>query len=131
MNDTRQTEDGVILDAVTATGWSTETDVSNQQNVQIGIAVTGACTVKIAGSILDKGQVDFSSAQSPSNMWDYVAVYDLEDSSLITGDDGIVFAGADCRTVTLNQPGLKSVAVQVSAYTGGAVTARILAVNNN
>ncbi len=131
MPDNRQPVDEVVFSAVATTGFSTEVDVSNQQNIQVCVAVTGACTVKFAGSIVDKGSVDFASAQAPSNMWDYVAANDLEDpSTIITGDDGVTFSGADCRQFIINVAGLRSFAVQVSAYTAGAVTARVFACNN-
>jgi len=124
----RQGAQATILSAKAATGFGTPLDVSKYRF--IGIAIAGATlpnlTVKCQGSFLMKvdPNLDFTTAQSVSNLWDYIAVDDLQDGmTRIEGDTGIAFAGtADVRMFKVNVDQLRTINFHVTAYVAGAVT---------
>jgi len=89
-----------------------------------------ALTVKFQGSA-EEDCPDFSAAQSPSNMWDYIAVVDYEDSVKIDGDTGIAVAAADdYRQVEANINGLRWINVIISGWTEGEVTIKVRLFDN-
>ena len=81
-----------ILDAKAATGVGNNINVQDFQHCIFSFATDGgadaALTVKFQGSTSDTAP-DFSSAQSVTNMWDFIQVIDLEDGSAIDGDTGV------------------------------------------
>jgi hypothetical protein len=83
-------------------------------------AFTG--TVKIQGSIQNTAPT-FSSAQSATNMWDYVQGVDLNTGLAIDGDTGISVSGAgsDFRLLEVNTNGLEYITVTATAKTAGAI----------
>ena len=97
-----------------------------------------ALTVKFQGS-LGKGRAPdtrdvspaFGSAQSVTNMWDYIEVIDLEDGSAIDGDTGVSVATADdYRMLEANINGLKYICATVTARTAGEVTVTVRLFND-
>lgn len=81
-------------------------------------------TVKFVASIAED-RPDFTSAQSPTNQWDYVQVIDLEDGTSIDGDTGIVLSGTDDnRQLEANINGIRWISAIVSGYSAGDVTVK-------
>lgn len=121
-----------IVNAATATGFGTEMDVS--QFKHIGVAIIGAdsanATVKCQGSLDVAANVNFASAQSGSNIWDYVGMYDLEDGAFVDGDTGVALSGNDVRQFTINADELRTLCFEVSAYAAGNVTVIAFPMNN-
>jgi len=118
-----------LLDAVSANGVSEIDLVSDFRHLVLAIDATGLAdlTVKVVGSMQETAP-DFSSAQSPTNQWDYLETKDLEDGSAIDGDVGIIFSGsADNRQVEVNTNLVRWIGVVVSGYSAGEVTVRLLA----
>lgn len=92
------------------------------------VAYTG--TVKIAGSFKET-DIDFSSASSPSNPFDYIQIKDLEDASAIDGDTGISgTATTDVRLFEANVNALTWITAITSSVSGGSVTVRIIPFND-
>jgi len=121
--------DTSILDAEDSAAWGSVIDVKdfNHLVLQFSTASSANGTVKFAGAASDSAPT-FSAAKSPSNIWDYVAVLDLEDSSKIDGDTGISVAGTDdTRLLMVNVDGLSYLSAQVSAHVAGAFTVKVTA----
>jgi len=98
-------------------------DVRDFRHLVLSIAATAFTgTVKIQGAIEDTAPT-FSSAQSATNMWDYIQSVDLQSGLAIDGDTGIAVAGAsnDFRLVEVNTNGLAYITVTATAKTAGAV----------
>lgn len=126
-------QDITVLNAVDETGFGTGVNVSDFDEVLIMLAMEGSntATVKVAGSIQNT-QPTWGSAASGSNHWDYVDVTDMEDGASIDGDTGVSTSGsADLRSLRVSTTGLEWINVQVSAYTGGTVTAKVKGRNYN
>jgi len=122
------------LAAKGATGAGTALNVSEYQNVVISYATDGgadaALTVKFQGSIQET-EPTWASAQSVTNMWDYIEVIDLEDGTAIDGDTGVAVATADdYRLFEANVNGLKWINAIVTARTAGEVTVKFKAFKN-
>jgi hypothetical protein len=81
-----------------------------------------ALTVKLVGSI-QKTPPDFARPQSPTNQYEFIQMIDLQDSSEIAGDTGLVAATADVnRLLEANINGLQWLAVLITAGTAGELT---------
>lgn len=130
---TRLTKSVTALNAVTATGASAaiENNQFRHPNVVISTADTTTATIKIQGSLQETAP-DFTAAASPTNKWDYVATYNLNNpTSVITGDTGIAYTGTDAvEQLIVNVDGLKWVGVEVTAYTAGTITADVVSFDN-
>jgi hypothetical protein len=121
-----------VLNAVTSTGFGTAINVKDYRHIVLQFGTTGSanCTVKFAGSVSEESPT-FSSAASPTNHWDYVAVYDYEDAAKIDGDTGIALTGSDdIRTLQVNTDGLSYFNAQVSARSAGAITVKVVGFND-
>jgi len=122
------------MSAKAATGIGTSVDVSPYQQVSVVIAGSALAdlTVKCKGSFLmsTDTNLDFSAAQSVTNLWDTIAMYDLQNGgdgtnpgTIIAGDTGIVFTGsADVRQFILNTDGLRTINFDVTARVAGNVS---------
>lgn len=109
-------------------------DVSDFRNAVISVATDGgsdaALTVKFAGSIEDTSPT-FTSAQSVTNMFDYIQVIDLEDGSSVDGDTGFAVATADAyKQYEANINSLKWFTAVITARTEGEVTVKLKVFNN-
>jgi hypothetical protein len=116
------------LSAKGANGAGSALNVSEHKNISISFATDGggdaALTVKFQGSI-EETEPTWASAQSVTNMWDYIEVVDLENGSPIDGDTGVAVATADdYRLFEMNVNGLKWVNAIVSGRTQGEVTVK-------
>lgn len=120
-----------VVDASTATGWGTQVDVRDYDEVVFMLDMTsGTATVKFAGTADDT--VDFTSAASASNFWDYIDVTDAEDGSSVDGDTGIsTSTSADHRLLKASTKGLTVVNAQVSAYTSGTINVKMSATDTD
>lgn len=84
-----------------------------------------ALTVKIAGSI-QESLPNFAAPQGPDNQYEFIQIIDLQDSTEVDGDVGIVLAAADVnRMFEVNVNGLKWLTAIVTAGTAGEITARV------
>lgn len=130
----RTSVEQTILDAKWATGVWNSILVEDFKNIALSFATDGggdaALTVKFQWSIQDN--VDFSAAQSVTNMWDYIEVVDLEDGTVIDGDTGISVATADdYRLFEMNTWVLKWINAHVSARTEWEVTIKTKLFSND
>lgn len=123
-----------VLNAKATTGAGTGVDVGQFRHVLVEVSSDGGgnanLTVKCQGSIADT-EPTWGSAQSRTNMWDYIAMVDLEDATVKDGDTGLSFSSADdYRILMVNTDGLKWLNFNVTARTAGNVTVKIKAFNN-
>ena len=90
-------------------------------------------TVKLAGSYEQSiDDVDFSTAASATNLWDFVAMYNLQNpSSIIPGDTGVVYAGTDAvEQLLVNVDGIKFITLNITAISAGSFNAKVLGYSN-
>lgn len=123
-----------LLDAAAAANAYKWIAVEDFRNIIFSVATDGggdaALTIKFIGSISEIPPVP-TSAQSVTNMFDYVQVKDYEDAAAIDGETGISVATADdYRIVEANVNGLKWIGVIVTARTEGEVTVTARAFNS-
>ena len=95
--------------------------------IQLSASNGAQATVKIQASMSDTAP-DFSAAQSPTNHWDYIGVYDLNNpNSVIVGDTGIVYAGgataANVLNLLVNTDYIPWLCVTITSWTSGTVNA--------
>lgn len=104
----------------------------NYQDLQLMLATDGGgdanLTAKVQGSNQET-EPDWTSAQSVTNLWDYIAVVDLNNSSnVLVGDTGFVVAGADdYRLFEVNTNRVRWINVIITARSAGELTAKLLA----
>lgn len=86
---------------------------------------TAALTMKVQASNKESAP-DFNAAQSDTNPWDYLGMYDTEDGSFVDGDTGVVLASADDnRQFKLNIGQARWVSVIVSGWSAGLLRANL------
>jgi len=134
-NSRTTTPEHTFLDDVSATGAGTQMNVADFRHVTLWFATDGGSnadlTVKVQGSISNTAPT-WGSAQSVTNQWDYVAMYDLNDpGTIVTGDTGFVVSVADdYKNYIVNADGFKWINVVVTARTDGEVTVKGVGFNN-
>lgn len=90
-----------------------------------------AMTIQVVGSI-QQTPPDFAAPQGPDNQYDFLQMIDMEDSSTVNGDDGIVLAAADVnRMFEVNVNGLQWLGLLLPAGTEGEITVHARIFNNN
>lgn len=126
-----------VLDAKAATGHSTVVNVTDFRHIIVCVsaAVNSSLTFKFKGSALKEGTSDITATQTVTNLWDYVAAYDLQDpSAIIPGDTGVALDNTtvvvNTRQYIINTDYLSQFAIEVSSYTDGSLTAWIAASSN-
>jgi hypothetical protein len=124
-----------ILTAQAANGVGTAILVNDYKNIQIALTTSGSATatIRIQGSLqAPEDRPDFSAAPSPTNQWDYVAIWNYQDpTAIITGSTGIAVTGTDIsRNLLVNTDGLVWLNVEVSGYAAGSVNATAVVYNN-
>jgi hypothetical protein len=123
-----------IHSAKAADGVGTAADVAGFRHlvVQASAALNSSLTFKIQGSVSEAAP-DFSTAQSATNHWDFVASYDLQDAALVAGDTGVVLnndtVANNTRQYLVNADHLRWVNVQVSSYVDGSLTCSVAGTN--
>lgn len=98
-------------------------ECKDYRHLVLSIAATAFTgTIKVQASISNDAPA-FGSAQSATNMWDYVQCVDLQSGLAIDGDTGITVSGAsnDFRLVEVNTNGLEWITVTATAKTAGAI----------
>jgi len=118
----------VILNEAVANGVGTPINVGmfNTVMLQVGSTNSGACVLKVQGSISNDVPA-FGTAASVTNHWDYVETYDLMSATELVGDTGLTFSGTDAnniRNLMVNVANLKWINVEVSGYSAGKVTVK-------
>ena len=106
-----------ILDGKQATGDGITLDVKDYRHKCLALSTLGVGagdTVKFKVKGSNQEDVDFGSAKSATNRWDYIAVVDLQSGSTIAGDTGISVADAnDVMLFAVNVDGLAKLTVEV------------------
>lgn len=98
--------------------------------VSVSTANSANLTLKFAGSIAEDAP-DFSAAQSPTNMYDFLQAKDLEDASSIDGDTGFAVAGTDDhRLFEININAIRHLTARVTAQSAGDVTVKVRLYSN-
>lgn len=84
-------------------------------------------TMKVQGTLEDTANtIDFNSARSITNPWEYINIVDLNDRSTIVGDTGLAFAGLDdYRLFEINTNALSRITIDVSLWTAGNLYAAL------
>lgn len=121
-----------MFSAKAATGVSTVFNVSDYRNITLifGTASSANLTIKFQASASDTCP-DFSAAQSVSNHWDYVQVFDYQSGLGIDGDTGISCAGTDdFRLLNVNTDYIKWLSASVTARSAGSVTLKAVAASD-
>lgn len=86
--------------------------------VTFNTANSANMTIKFQGS--NQSDVNFSTAASATNRWDYVEIIDLQSGSAIDGDTGVALSGSDDnRIFEVNVNGLEWITVNLTAYSAG------------
>lgn len=93
-------------------------------SIQADSNVSG--TIKFKGGVGDIGfkehDIDYTSGQSTSNHWGYVAVRKLDDASLISGSVGVTLSSEKINNLfEVETNGLDSFAIETSGFTGKLV----------
>ena len=122
------TNEVVLMDAKATTGVGTIMNVDAYETVTVTMnsASSANLTIKAAGALLDNGDlIDFTAAQSATNNYEFLAMVDLEDSSQLDGDTGLVLAGTDDnRMFEINVNGIKWLNFRVTARSAGSITVK-------
>lgn len=116
-----------VFDDKAATGISKILQVTDFNVISIAIhgKTSPDLTIKLVGSTSEVCP-DFTTTQGEDNSWDYIQMVDLQSGSQINGDTGLVFSGsADDRNFEANVNALRWVALRVTAYSAGSVSAFI------
>lgn len=126
------TEYVTILNAVAATSTGATFNATPYRNIIISVSATSSptATIKVLGSA-ETGEPAFGSAQTFTNVWDYIEIVDLQNGNTIDGDTGVSFTGsADTRLFEVNTNGLRWVTVNLTSYTAGTTTVKIRGFDN-
>lgn len=132
----RSAREHTCLSAVVATGAGTALDVTEYDTVLIMTAAsaTATATIKIQGTGMST-EPTWGSAQTATNVWDYKETIDVEDGSLIDGDDGIAFAGAavaaTVRQFEVNTSAMTWINANVTAWTAAGISVWIRGFKNS
>lgn len=119
-----------FLNAAVASAQGTSMDVTAFEHVMVSIAGAGTAdgTVKCMGSIA-AAEPTWGSAQSPTNAWDYIFMYDANDNSTVDGDTGVVFSGDDVKQFIVNTENLRWLNFDLTRV-GGNFTVKGYAMND-
>lgn len=95
--------------------------------VVVTAPANASLTFKFQGSIQEL-EPSFSDPQGATNLWDYVAAYDINDpSAIIPGDTGVTIdnltEAANTRMYKINVGFLEWLNIEVTARTDGSLTA--------
>jgi hypothetical protein len=125
----------VIFSTKSTTGIGNIIEVSDYRHLVIVLSSQGTAngTVKLAGSYEQSlSDVSFSSSASATNLWDFVAMYNLQNpSSIIPGDTGVVYSGTDAvEHLLVNVDGIKYLTLNITAISAGSFNAKIVGFTN-
>lgn len=122
-----------LLSGATTTITGKVVNVADFRNLVLALSTSGSAnfTLKAQGSISTICP-DFTASQSPTNMWTYMQLIDLNDQSTITGATGVTSAGTDVnRSFEVNINLLRWFTVTITAISAGAITAQVMPSNDN
>lgn len=124
-----------LMNSKASTGIGSVIDVRDFLYVQLVISTSGTAngTLKIAGSMVDKrSDVDFASAASATNEWDFIAAYNLQNPSIvIAGDTGVVYTGTDTvEQLIVNCDGVNFLTVNLTARAAGNFNVTVMGYTN-
>ena len=122
-----------FLNAVEAAGVGTTATVREYRHkvITVSAPANASLTFKFQASsgvsVTSDAEPTFSTAQSATNLWDYVGVYDLEDGSFIDGDTGVTLnndtAASNTRRYIINDDHCQYVNLEITSYTDGSLSA--------
>lgn len=126
-----------IMSAKSSAGAGNPVNCADYRFAMVSFATDGGgtadLTVQFQGAISDGATAEkspaFGSAQSVTNMWDYVEVIDMEDGAAIDGDTGVAPKGApadDYRLFQVNVDGLKYFNARITTYAAGSLTIKAI-----
>lgn len=125
-------QDVIIMDAKATTGVGNYIYVGDYRNLIVSIATASSAnlTVKCAGAIAADCP-DMASAQSVSNMYDFIQMIDLQNGDATDGDTGFVVTGTDdFRLFEINTNGFQWLTFRVTARSAGSVTIKMMETDN-
>jgi hypothetical protein len=120
-----QKQTKVIFDAASADGAGEVLNVEDFKHIVLEFASESSANlvVNFKGAVSDSAPSDFTASQSPSNLWDYIQVKDLDDGSSVDGSTGITLSGTDdVRLLEVNTNLLKWFTAEISSYSAGNIT---------
>lgn len=121
-----------ILDAKWATGVGNTIMCRDFRNAVVTIATASSAnlTCKCVWAVWESAPT-FTSAQSVSNMYDYLQMVDLNDGSTITWDTWFVVTGTDdFRQFEININSIDYINFNVTARSAGTVTVNVVLTDN-
>jgi hypothetical protein len=116
-----------VLDAQAAAGAGKYLDVSDFDYAVaiVSIPSTSTLTVKAAGAITETAP-DMASAQSATNLYGYLALYDMDAATNVAGSTGVAVSAATKYGIyKITLQGLKWLNFIVTSYTNGSVTVKL------
>lgn len=123
--DRQYTDQGILLNAVAASGVSIAQNFASFRDVELQLATAGfSGVVKVVGSNADTAP-DFSASASASNPWSYIQTIDQIDGSSIAGGTGISYTtDTSVKNIEANTNAFKWVGIILSSVTAGAITVK-------
>jgi len=109
--------------------------ISDFRNAVLWFSTSGTATltVKVAGSIgkLNGDSPNFGATVSASNPYSFLQIINLDTAAAVNGATGIAAAGTDlANQYELNINAMKYVTLVPTAWTQGAITAKLQVFNN-
>lgn len=109
--------------------------IAEFRNAILQIVTSGSFngTLQVAGSIgkLDGSCPNFGATVAVANPWGFLDAVDLLDNSDIPGGTGVASAGTDIyKNIEININTQKFVTLLPTAWTAGAITAKLIITNN-
>ena len=125
-----------VMSAKATTGvWNT-IKVSDFRHIIVSIATASSANLTVKaqwaiGTMTNESAPTFSSAQSATNMWDYVKMVDLNSGSTIAWDTWFSVTWTDdFKLYEINVNALDYINFEVTARSAGNVTIDVLCANN-
>lgn len=97
--------------------------------IEVSTAASSDGTLKFQQSF--NSDVAFGSAASVSNPWDYVAFKNMEVGTLVAGNTGITIGASTVDYYKVEASTMRYFTAILSGRSAGAVTVRLLAVDNS
>lgn len=112
--------------------------IGDHRNVilQFGTTGTATLTVKVAGSVgksvtTDPDCPNFGATVTPTNPYTFLQIINLDTGATVNGATGIAASGADLNnTYEINVNAMKYLTLIPSAWTQGAITAKLYLTDN-
>jgi len=116
-----------VLNAKAATGAGKCLDVSDYDYAIATVIIPSSSTLTIkAGGAISEVAPDMASAQSSSNVYGYLALYDIDAATNVAGSTGISVSSATKYGIyRIELKGLKWLNFIVTNYTSGSVTVKL------